>query len=209
MRATISAKAVRAIAPWASKNLSRGIITSVKIDLLPGAYRLVATDSHRLAVIEGKRQGDGVASLAIDARAFTDQLKASDDYLVIDTDTLMAYAGKRCETEPIEYLEQHKEDHRAIIKLRSVEGTFPEWQKLIPEKQEATTTEAVAVSPGDLEAVDKLAKTIAGRMRTSLHICLQGPTKPVLFWSDINHLQILARMVIMPIRDNNAVPTYC
>lgn len=209
MRATINPKAVRAIAPWASKDLSRGIITSVKIDLLPGAYRLVATDSYRLAVIEGKRQGDGEASLTIDANALADQLKASDDYLVIDTDTMTAYAGKRGEAEPTEYLEQHKEDHRAIIKLREVEGHFPEWQKLIPEEQNATTTETVAVNPGYLEDAGKLVKTIAGRMKTSLHICLQSPTKPVLFWSDINHLQILARMVVMPIRDDNAIPTYC
>lgn len=209
MRATISAKAVRAIAPWASKNLSRGIITSVKIDLLPGAYRLVATDSYRLAVVEGRRQGDGEVSLTIDANALADQLKASDDYLVIDTDTMMAYAGKRGEAEPIEYLEQHKEDHRAIIRLRIVEGSFPEWQKLIPEKHDATTTETVAVDAGFLEDAGKLVKTIAGRMKASLHICLQSPTKPVLFWSDIEHLQILARMVVMPIRDDNVIPTYC
>lgn len=209
MRATISAKAVRAIAPWASKDLSRGIITSIKIDLLPGSCRLVATDSYRLAVIEGKRKGDGEASLTIDGNALADQLKASDDYLVIDTETMTAYAGKRGQAEPIDYLEQQKDDHRAIIKMREVEGYFPEWQKLIPEEQETTTTETVAVNPGYLEDAGKLVKTIAGRMKTSLHICLQSPTKPVLFWSDINHLQILARMVVMPIRDDNAIPTYC
>lgn len=209
MRATISAKAVRAIAPWASKDLSRRIITSIKIDILPGAYRLVATDSYRLAVIEGKRQGDGEASLTIDGSALADQLKASDDYLVIDTETMTAYAGKREPSEPIDYLEQHKEDHRAIIKLREVEGRFPDWKKLIPDEQQTTTTETVSVNPGYLEDAGKLVKTIAGRMKVPLHICLQSPTKPVLLWSDINHLQILARMVVMPVRDDNAMPVYC
>ena len=59
MRATINPKAVRAIAPWASKNSPRRIITAIKIELIPGAYRLVATDAYGLAVIEGKRQGNG------------------------------------------------------------------------------------------------------------------------------------------------------
>lgn len=209
MRATISAKAVRAIAPWASKDLSRGIITSIKIDILPGAYRLVATDSYRLAVIEGKRQGDGEASLTIDGRTLADQLKASDDYLVIDTDALTAFAGKREPSEPIDYLEQHKEDHRAIIKLREVDGCFPNWKQLIPGEQQTTTTETVSVNPWYLEDAGKLVKTIAGQMKVPLHICLQSPTKPVLLWSDINHLQILARIVVMPVRDDNAMPVYC
>lgn len=209
MRATISAKAVRAIVPWASKDLSRGIITSIKIDILPGAYRLVATDSYRLAVIEGKRQGDGEASLTIDGSALADQLKASDDYLVIDTDAMTAFAGKREPSEPMNYLEQHKEDHRAIIKMREVDGHFPDWKQLIPGEQQTTTTETVSVNPGYLEDAGKLVKTIAGRMKVPLHICLQSPTKPVLLWSDINHLQILARMVVMPVRDDNAIPVYC
>lgn len=209
MRATISAKAVRAIAPWASKDLSRGIITSIKIDILPEAYRLVAIDSYRLAVIEGKRQGDGEASLTIDGSTLADQIKASDDYLVIDTDAMTAFAGKREPSEPMDYLEQHKEDRRAIIKLREVEGRFPDWKKLIPNEQQTTTTEIVSVNPGYLEDAGKLVKTIAGRMKVPLHICLQSPTKPVLLWSDINHLQILARMVAMPVRDDNAMPVYC
>lgn len=209
MRATINPKAVRAIAPWASKNSPRRIITSIKIDILPGAYRLVATDAYGLAVIEGKRQGDGEASLTVDANALADQLRKSDDYLVIDTETMMAYAGKRNPTESTDYLEQSKDDHRAIIKLRDVEGNYPEWQKLIPNEQEPTTTEAVAVNPKYLKKACKLINTIAERQAYTLRICLQSPTKPALLWCDFKHLQTLARMVVMPIRETDAIPTYC
>ena len=209
MRATINPKAVRAIAPWASKNSPRRIITAIKIELIPGAYRLVATDAYGLAVIEGKRQGNGEASLTVDASALADQLKESDDYLIIDTETMMAYAGKRNDAESTEYLEQSKEYHRAIIKLRDVEGSFPEWQKLIPDEHEPTTTEAVAVNPKYLKKACKLVSTIAGKQAYTMRICLQSPTKPALFWCDIKHLQTLARTVVMPIRENDSIPTYC
>ena len=127
----INPKAVMAAAGWASKDLSRQIITGLKMDLFCDSYRIVATDSYRLVVIEGKCQGTGEASFVIDAKSLADQLKKSDNYLIIDADAMVAHAGKANVPGDLELLSRN--EHRVSIGLRKIDGKYPEWKKLLPE----------------------------------------------------------------------------
>lgn len=205
----INPKAVIAAAGWASKDKSRQVITGLKMDLFSESYRIVATDSYRLVVIEGKCHGEGEASILIDAKSLADQLKKSDNYLIIDADSMVAHAGKSNTPGDLDLLLRH--EHRVSVGLRRVDGKYPDWKKLIPESlPKEVNKDGFILNASYLGSAGSLVTDITGaRMSAPVHVSSESPTKPVYAWANLNELAISVQMVIMPCRhEEEALASY-
>ena len=117
------AQALGMVVPAASTDLGRAVLTGVLWSLHGETLRLVATDSYRLAVVETVvKEGPGVGERIVPARA------------------LGALARILGRTAPDALVGVTMGEHQIVLEAgstrivaRLVEGTYPDWRRLIPE----------------------------------------------------------------------------
>jgi DNA polymerase-3 subunit beta len=120
MSAAVLAEALRRVAPAASTDDSRPLLTGVLMAAEAGSLRLVATDSYRLAVCDlaGVTVLDGDRTVLVPARAFAELVRVlgskGDVTLVL---------GERSATFMV---------GAVSISTRLIEGAFPNYRQLIP-----------------------------------------------------------------------------
>lgn len=110
-----------------STDETRAILTGVLLKFAPGEVKMVATDTHRLAVRSAKIEGgEGEASAVIPARAMNEVLRLADDE---DSVTISLAQGQA-----------RFEVGTTTLVTRLIEGTFPNYERVIPTTHDRKLT---------------------------------------------------------------------
>lgn len=118
-------EALARVLPFVAKADDRPILQCVSFEAKDGKLALVSADGFRLATIELDFEGEGNASIAgDDLKGIANVLKKSRRTRLSFDDGEASVKALTIETECIRY------------KWVSVEGTFPDWRKLIPSQSE-------------------------------------------------------------------------
>ena len=113
----------RKVARVVSKDESRAILTGVLISVEDQVFRMVATDSYRLAVTEYSLENPQVGFSAVVAGSFVSDLagmaKTGEDisFALAENQIIVSYAG-------------------TVFINRRIEGRYPNYQQLIPSSYE-------------------------------------------------------------------------
>ncbi len=110
-----------------STDETRAILTGVLVKVGPGEVKMVATDTHRLAVRTAKIEGgEGEATAVIPARAMNEVLRLADDE---DTVSISLAQGQA-----------RFEVGTTTLITRLIEGTFPNYERVIPTSHDRKLT---------------------------------------------------------------------
>ena len=123
-KATVSLQTLKAFAAIASSNDTRYYLQGVLVDISPDAVNYVATDGHRLAArrleLDRDAERNSLTGAYIIPRDVVKDLKVgrSSPFAIMS----------RLETGHLEI-----ETGAGAITFRPVDGTFPDWKKIVPE----------------------------------------------------------------------------
>lgn len=110
-----------------STDETRAILTGVLVKVGPGEVKMVATDTHRLAVRTAKIEGgEGEATAVVPARAMNEVLRLADDE---DTVSISLAQGQA-----------RFEVGTTTLVTRLIEGTFPNYERVIPTSHDRKLT---------------------------------------------------------------------
>ena len=110
-----------------STDETRAILTGVLVNFDGGTLKMVATDTHRLAVRTAKVEGgDGSATAIIPARAMNEVLRLADDEDPVSVS--LAQGQARFEVG------------NTTMVTRLIEGTFPNYERVIPTTHDRKLT---------------------------------------------------------------------
>lgn len=167
MQAAICLDTLAATALCASTEETRYYLRGVCVDIQPRATIYVATDGHRLF-----------------ARRIELNKDAPDNTLtgvyIVPTESC-AKPFKRTKHSPSDAILHDAGDGRLRIEydarehgFRPIDGTFPDWRRVLPSKVEPDPKQRIALNPSYMQTFDRIGAALAARP-------LNGGKRPVTY----------------------------
>ena len=193
MKVTIDRKAFKAVALFKAVQDFRYYLNGIFVEFNPMETRLVATDGHTLAChrADAKEDNEGKAGFIIPLDSIKQILswKAPSKYLPdVFTVTLPdGFDGSQ---------ELRADFHGNVAVFKAVDGTFPNYRKVIPD---TASGEITHLNPNYLARCDEAVSIIKDNKKTTAHVSIahNGPNNAVIVAYD--GIPDLC-MVVMPMR---------
>ncbi|RCK20106.1 hypothetical protein TH8_19810 [Thalassospira profundimaris] len=205
-RISVCAKRFYAAWQFISTEETRYYLNGVFIEPHPdGGVLMVATDGHVFAAVHDRTayiEGDGGWICSVPKSPFTSALKRRDagtlhfvgntTYL---TDSIIGIDARHCRFDPTKITEQHK----AIAYAPPIDGTFPDWRKIVPQG-EAKPTHRFAINGRHFEKFTKAIETLSESKCAALSFSTpKDGQSPILIQSG-NARDFFG--IVMPMRDD-------
>lgn len=187
--------ALRCVKIAASNDQCRPILCGTQVSRTDQGLRFVATDSYRLFVVDATLKADTLGaiphgwSLLVDLdpslfRWASDLCKGFGDITVTATPDGLAFG-----------------DTRRSVTLPKIEGSYPTWQGLMPERDGVNAVKEIGFNPDLLADIGAAAKALGAASSEPVRMDgVETAVKPTRFTASARHLDLKLTALLMPVR---------